>query len=266
MTNCGCVPKQHTSTLQTEDLTGRQFGELTVIRRVENDKSNRVCWLCRCSCGKELTVQALHLKSGHTRSCGCKRYLGNGNRRDLIGQRFGRLTALYFVRKENRVKNSYWHCRCDCGNELDVYTMSLVQGLTRSCGCLNKEQSAKIRDHMHFQDNTCLERLKRVQTDRWENKAGFRGLFLTEYGKYRVMIIFQKKHYNLGYYKTFDEAVQVRLDAEETLQVGYINAFRRYEGKARTNPAWAKVNPFYLRFYFNVSRVNGWFQISTNGV
>ena len=38
-------------------------------------------------------------------------------RTDLIGQRFGRLTALYHVNRQDRVKGSYWHCRCDCGKE-----------------------------------------------------------------------------------------------------------------------------------------------------
>lgn len=261
LTSCGCVPKQYASKRQAEDLTGQQFGELTAIRRVENDKGGRVCWLCKCSCGNECVVQALKLKSGHTRSCGCKRYQGSGNRRDLTGQRFGRLTALYFVRKENRVKNSYWHCRCDCGRELDVYTMNLVCGQTQSCGCWNKEQGAKLNDHLHRQDDTCLERLKRVQTDSRENKAGFRGLFLTKDGKYRVMITFQKKRYNLGYFKTFAEAARVRLDAEEVLQVGYIRAFQQYAEKAEADPVWAESNPFY----FNAARVNGEFKISTNG-
>ena len=57
--------------MATADIIGRQFGDLTVLRRVENDRVGKVCWLCRCSCGNELTVQALQLKSGRTWSCGC---------------------------------------------------------------------------------------------------------------------------------------------------------------------------------------------------
>lgn len=260
--NCGCIPKKQAPKNQAEDLTGRQFGELTAIRRAENDKNGRVCWVCRCSCGKECTVQALKLKSGHTRSCGCRRYKGSGNRRDLTGQRFGRLTALYYVARKDRVKTSYWHCRCDCGKELDVNTMSLLRGATQSCGCWDREQAAKLIDHMHIQDDTCLERLERVRTDSSKNKAGFRGLFITKDGTYRVMISFQKKHYNLGYFKSFNEAVRVRLEAEEVLQVGYINAFNQYAVMAKRNPAWAKENPFFFR----VRRVNGYFQVDTNGV
>lgn len=260
--NCGCIPKKYAPKNQAEDLTGRQFGELTVIRRAENDKSGKVCWICQCSCGRECTVQALKLKSGHTRSCGCKRYKGSGNRRDLTGQRFGRLTALYYISRDDRVKTSYWHCRCDCGNELDVSTMSLLRGTTQSCGCWDREQATRLTDHMHIQDDTCLERLERIRTDLPKNKAGFRGLFLTKNGTYRVMISFQKKQYNLGYFKSFSEAVQVRLEAEEVLQVGYINAFQSYESKAKADPAWAEENPFF----YCVERVNGYFRINTNGI
>ena len=261
VTNCGCVPKQYASKRQVEDLTGRQFGELTVLRRVENDESGKVCWLCRCSCGNELVIRALQLKSGKNRSCGCKKHDRSYTKYDLTGQRFGRLTALYFLNKENRVKNSYWHCRCDCGNELDVYTGSLLGGLTQSCGCWNREQSRKMHDHMHYQDDTCVEVLKRCCTDTGRNKSGFRGLFLMNNGKYRASITFQGKHYNLGHYAFFDQAVQARLDAEEVLHKGYIRAFEQYEEKAKADPAWAESNPFF----YQVTRTNGSFQVQTNG-
>ena len=260
VTNCGCIPKQYASKRQAEDLTGRQFGDLTALRRVENDKRGKVCWLCRCSCGKESVVQASQLKSGKTRSCGCKRYDTVYNKYDLTGQRFGRLTASYHLNKENHAESSFWHCRCDCGKEVDVATTSLVHGLTKSCGCWNKEQSSKMHDHMNYQDDTCVEVLKKACSTTDKNKAGFRGLFLTKSGKYRVMITFQKKHYALGYYKTFDEAVQARLDAESTLHAGYIAAFERHQEKAKLDPVWAESNHFYYR----VKRENGAFCIETN--
>ena len=59
------------------DLTGRQFGRLTVIERapdhVNADGSKRTQWLCRCSCESQ-TVKVVHAKnllSGNTQSCGC---------------------------------------------------------------------------------------------------------------------------------------------------------------------------------------------------
>lgn len=40
-----------------------------------------------------------------------------------IGNKYGRLTVLYKV--ESRKGQAYWHCRCDCGNEVDVSGTSL---------------------------------------------------------------------------------------------------------------------------------------------
>ncbi len=56
--------------------------------------------------------------------------------KNLIGQKFGRLSPLKFF-VEN--KRSFWECKCDCGNFKTVMAQSLTCGATRSCGCLNDE-------------------------------------------------------------------------------------------------------------------------------
>jgi len=52
------------------DLTGQRFGKLTVVSPAEN-ANGRTAWLCRCDCGREVAVKTYHLRSGHTKSCGC---------------------------------------------------------------------------------------------------------------------------------------------------------------------------------------------------
>lgn len=56
-----------------KDLTGMRFGRLVVLQRGENDKSNKVRWICRCDCGKETLVRSSNLLNGTTTSCGCIR-------------------------------------------------------------------------------------------------------------------------------------------------------------------------------------------------
>lgn len=58
---------------------------------------------------------------------------------DLAGQKFGRLTVIH---RENNDKdgNSRWLCRCNCGKEKIIVGYSLKGGLTKSCGCLQKEK------------------------------------------------------------------------------------------------------------------------------
>ena len=52
------------------DLTGKKFGKLTVIKRVEN-QGKRTMWLCKCECGNETIVLGSNLTRLHTKSCGC---------------------------------------------------------------------------------------------------------------------------------------------------------------------------------------------------
>lgn len=57
--------------MRYEDLTGRKFGRLTVLERVENDKGGNVCLLCRCDCGTVKKIRRSHVVGGKIVSCGC---------------------------------------------------------------------------------------------------------------------------------------------------------------------------------------------------
>ena len=61
--------KEVTKMAKLIDLTGRQFGRLTVIER--DTSAKRVKWVCRCSCGNIKSIQSTHLISGASTSCGC---------------------------------------------------------------------------------------------------------------------------------------------------------------------------------------------------
>lgn len=56
--------------------------------------------------------------------------------KDLVNQKFGRLTALYKLHN-NHTKYAVWLCVCDCGNLKEVKSDALRTGNTKSCGCLN---------------------------------------------------------------------------------------------------------------------------------
>jgi hypothetical protein len=57
--------------MKVNDITGSVFARLSVLRRSVNNSQGRSSWLCRCDCGKEITVLGTHLISGNTKSCGC---------------------------------------------------------------------------------------------------------------------------------------------------------------------------------------------------
>ena len=61
---------------------------------------------------------------------------------DLTGLPFGYYTA---IRQDgcNSKGVPYWLCRCRCGNERRVSVYHLLDGNTKSCGCLQRERSTK---------------------------------------------------------------------------------------------------------------------------
>lgn len=68
---------------------------------------------------------------------------------DLVGMRFGKLTVISKAApyvSPSGVKLPQWHCRCDCGKEVDVYYYSLLSGRSKSCGCMRKGRPRKKKD------------------------------------------------------------------------------------------------------------------------
>ena len=64
-------------------------------------------------------------------------------KKDLTGQKFGRLTVLEkscLDSGRNGCK-TYWICRCDCGNLTSVMTSNLTSGKVISCGCARNEST-----------------------------------------------------------------------------------------------------------------------------
>lgn len=59
-------------------------------------------------------------------------------KKDLIGQKFGRLKVLSEGGK-HRSGSILWNCHCDCGNNKIVSSKHLKHGNTNSCGCLKLE-------------------------------------------------------------------------------------------------------------------------------
>lgn len=76
-------------------------------------------------------------------------------RKNLIGQRFDRLTVLEraedYIKPDGRCE-SQWCCKCDCGNEIIVRTHCLTSGHTKSCGCLQKEAASKSQKKYNTYD------------------------------------------------------------------------------------------------------------------
>lgn len=79
---------------------------------------------------------------------------------DITGNKYGKLNVQYLLPERKR-KLKVWHCKCDCGNEINVVQSALTSGNTKSCGCLQKENG-------HKQSQNRLQDLTGLKYGKWE--------------------------------------------------------------------------------------------------
>ncbi len=110
---------------------------------------------------------------------------------DETGNKYGRLLVIDKVKIKGHWK---WHCRCDCGNEIDVSGTMLRSGNTKSCGCLQSKGEAKIQQLLDIL-NIKYERQKVFNECR--GKTGRQPLFFDFYlPKYNMCLEYQgEQHY-----------------------------------------------------------------------
>ena len=242
--SCGCLRKECALQANSPDLTGKQFGELTVLRKVGNTKHGSTQWLCKCVCGEEYVVQGSLLVTGRRTRCSSKVHKKNYSYADITGQRFGRLVAIYPSRRYDKSGSVIWHCKCDCGNEVDVPYNSIVYCNQKSCGCQKKEHDQKLQTYLTHVAGTSVDMLKskKIPTD---NTTGYKGVYLIR-GKYVAKIVFQKKQYFLGTYEKIEDAAEARKEAEEVLFDGVAEHYRKWKQYADADPAWAEQNPIQI--------------------
>ena len=249
VTNCGCVPKKTARNGNIpEDLTGRRFGHLTVQKPAPN-RNRRRYWECQCDCGRIHITSAHNLKAGKVKSCGCQQYQTGVRVCDITNRRFGRLTALYATGDRDRKGSVVWHCRCDCGRELDLTESALVHGNYQSCGCLKEEYQKNINKQLHMIDGTCIEWLEK-RKHRCDNTSGFRGVYRMKNGHFRVTIGFKKKRFHIGIFSDFQEAVQARMEAEKIVHEGCVEAYHHWQERGGDSP-----------FVFEVMKTENGFQV-----
>ncbi|MCD8341889.1 MAG: hypothetical protein LUC87_07015 [Clostridiales bacterium] len=165
--------------------------------------------------------------------------------KDITGQRFRMLTALYPTEKRDRNSTVVWHCRCDCGREVDVSYEDLMYSQIISCGCRKKAAEQQLRGYITHVGGTSVDMLKSTKMHR-NNKSGVTGVFQVR-NSYRAEIRFQGIRYRLGTYKTLEEAATVRRRAEQHLHGDFVEYYERWKAKADADPTWGAANPIEVQ-------------------
>lgn len=148
-----------------------------------------------------------------------------------IGQVFGRLTVInkgkvesveYFSKRENAYyphEIQYYICKCSCGGTTEVAKGSLLQGKTKSCGCLRRDKTKEQQSTLtkYQVEGTTLSLIDyKTQKVRDNNVSGVTGVHrVAKTGKWQAQINLKGQRYYLGSYETKEEAIHARKKGEE---------------------------------------------------
>ena len=136
--------------------------------------------------------------------------MANRARKDITGQRFGRLVAVEPTdKKQGKSRSVVWLCRCDCGQMTEATQNALQQGIRVSCGC---QRTEKLQDYKLFVDNTSLQQVL-SDTVYKNNTSGCRGVYRNR-GLWAAEITYKNKRYFLGRYARQEDAIRARRQAE----------------------------------------------------
>lgn len=96
-----------------KNLEGQRFGRLVALKKVGRTEQRNALWLCKCDCGREVTVRGTLLSRGETTSCGCARSEYWRKRKTKHGMCESRLARIWYNMKER--------CNCKTNPAYDNY-------------------------------------------------------------------------------------------------------------------------------------------------
>lgn len=239
------------------DLTGKQFGNWKVLRRVEDYISpsgyHQTQYLCECQCENKTqkNVLAINLTRGKTLSCGCKlgenisNSLRKENTYDLtneygIGYTYDNHPFYFDIEDYETIKHYCWHLdkagylcantHLEDGSKSTIKMHRLIMNMTNP--------SMQI-DHINHHVNDNRKSNLRIVTARenaWNkrildsNTSGRTGVYLNKRDNIWIAQIKCGDQLRvLGRFKNFEDAVIARKNAEDQLfgEYSYENSINR---------------------------------------
>lgn len=103
-------------------------------------------------------------------------------RKDLTGQRFGKLVVLEYAGFDKE-RGTQWKCQCDCGN---IKIVNITRDKPKSCGCSRKSRRYEhgCQSHADLAGQKFGKWTVLYEVDRKDHETGSRWLCRCECGKY----------------------------------------------------------------------------------
>lgn len=187
---------------------GEKINKWTIIDYMK--KEDNPYFLCECECGTIKEVNCYNIINNKSKDCGCgrKEVVSTILSRDIIGEKFGRLTVIEKV-GVNKFGKTLYKCKCDCGNNHIAIYSSLLNGHSVSCGCFHSKTNAEIKSF--------LEEIGiKAETEKYckynENEYGRFDFYLP---KYNIAIEYDGE----AHYMPIDYAGKGKEWAEEHLKI-----------------------------------------------
>ena len=170
--SCGCLRLEKLREACMIDLTGQQFGYLTVLKlndtykKEKNISSRKIYWDCQCKCGAITTVEGTHLRRGEILSCGC--LLSKGEEKIsqlLIDNNIKFEKQKIFSTCKNNKNNQYYRFDFWINDSFLLEFDGIQHYQYTNSGWNTKENYEKTIERDNYKNNWCLENnipLKRI--------------------------------------------------------------------------------------------------------
>nr|DAO27561.1 MAG TPA: restriction enzyme [Caudoviricetes sp.] len=219
------------------NLTGKRFGRLVVIERVEDVRYENGAmvtqWKCKCDCGNIVIKRSQGLISGKTRSCGClRKEIGNKPFLFKVGETintkhssFRILDSCRTTRKSSNILDKKYMCECMyCGERQLILENTLRSGIG-SCKACSDIHSYPAKFFYWFLKQTGID-FQTEYSPEWLGRRRFDFYFIVK-GKEYVVEIDGAQHYTHGHKRlTVEEVKQIDCEKDELAAKNNVQVIR----------------------------------------
>lgn len=207
--------------LNIEDYRGKKYGKLTILDFYINNHTTYA--ICKCDCGNIHKARVSHIKSNKILSCGCLQKEMCKKCNTTHAKRYSRIYAIWCGIKSrctNKNRKNYKNyggrgitiCEEWINDFINFYNWSMANGYRDDLTI------DRIDVNGNYEPSNCRWVTMEIQAinKRIKNKYGINGICWNKRdNKFQVDIGVKGKIKHLGYYKTLEEAIKARKEAEK---------------------------------------------------